>query len=184
LGCLVLILTAFRYGLFHSWTEGEIYEKKPLFYQNTDDFTADIMKKASHEIVSVARSLNLSEVPEVDEMMRQFYGDNLKDPSTIKSIFCTNIGYVGLTAPMKEVEGGGYVPDFHYRYLSEDIPNGLCLVKEIASLLDKATPTIDMLICWAQEHLGKSYMSSTGQLNGKDAHTLISIQQSQLDYSL
>ena len=137
------------------------------------------MAQASHEVVATGKALaekcsialNPEELMEVDVLMRYLYGDEIEDASTVKSIFCTNKGYRGLKAPMLAVEGKDncWIPNFGYRYLSEDIPRGLCLVKAFARLLKLETPTLDLLIRWGQQHLGKCYLDDQGDLQGADA---------------
>ena len=65
-------------------------------------------------------------------------------------------GYAGLTAPMLK-DGATYVPNYKYRYLSEDIPRGLCVVKGIALLLNISTPSLDKIIAWGQLKLQQEY---------------------------
>ena len=57
--------------------------------------------------------------------------------------------------------------DFSARYLSEDIPYGLIVLRGIAALAEAATPAIDEVICWSQERLGRSYLVD-GKLSGED----------------
>merc|ERR1712050_346990 len=79
----------------------------------------------------------------------------------------TNSAYEGLTHPMKQ-DGDQYMPDFTFRYLSEDVPTGLCFTKGSAELLGVKTPTIDKVILWCQEKLGKEFVTSDGKMAGKD----------------
>ena len=53
----------------------------------------------------------------------------MTDDSTLKSCMNTNPGYKGLTHPCLEVDGG-FMPDLKYRYLSEDVPTGMCFNKD------------------------------------------------------
>ena len=53
-------------------------------------------------------------------------------------------------------------------YKRQDIEFGLCIIKAFAELCDIKTPTVDKLILWAQELLGKEYLLN-GELIGKDA---------------
>jgi hypothetical protein len=59
---------------------------------------------------------------------------------------------------MIEVEPGKLMPDFQYRYLSEDVPFGLVVTRAIAELADVQTPAIDEVIIWAQSALEKVYL--------------------------
>jgi predicted dinucleotide-binding enzyme len=156
------------YGLFHDYKEP--LSEAPLFYQNTDEFTADIMTQTSDEVLAIAQQVaELSgqhiPVPGLDDMMREMYADELEDPTTMKSIFCTNRGYQNLLAPMVKSSDGRLAPDFNYRYLTEDIPRGQCVLKGVAQIAGVATPTIDRLIRWAGSVMGKEYVTAEGRLN-------------------
>jgi opine dehydrogenase len=156
------------YGLFHDYTAP--LAEPPLFYQNTDDFTADIMQKTSDEVIAIANALQTATgreipVPTLDDMMREMYADELEDPTTMKSIFRTNLGYQGLFAPMIKTDDDRFAPNFGYRYLTEDIPRGQCVLKGVALLAGVPTPTIDRLIRWAEGVMGVQYLSEDGEFN-------------------
>ncbi len=51
---------------------------------------------------------------------------------------------------MKQTEDGKFMPDFTYRYLTEDVPFGLCAMKGVADLMGVPTPHFDKIIVWAQ----------------------------------
>merc|ERR1719221_2242645 len=65
-------------------------------------------------------------------------------------------------------EGAGYVPHFGHRYLSEDVPTGLCFTKGIACLLRVRTSWIDKVLWWSQEKLGREFITKDGRMEGKD----------------
>lgn len=85
----------------------------------------------------------------------------------MRSVFCTNAAYQGLKHPMKETDDHSFVPDFAHRYLTEDVPYGLVVIRGIAEIVQVDTPTIDKLLLWAQEKLGKEYLVGS-KLQGKD----------------
>jgi hypothetical protein len=62
---------------------------------------------------------------------------------------------------------GGLEPHFGSRYLAEDVPYGLVVTRGIAALAGVPTPTMDQVITWAQERLGKEYLVD-GRLQGRD----------------
>lgn len=72
---------------------------------------------------------------------------------------------------MAEVAPGEFVPDFQYRYISEDMPYGLAIAKSIGQMADVATPVLDAVIDWSQQNLGKRYLVN-GKLTGEDVHEL------------
>jgi hypothetical protein len=158
------------FGLFHDYQEP--LAEAPLFYQNTDDFTADIMTKTSNEVLAIAQQVAMLSgqpipVPGLDDMMREMYADELVDPTTMRSIFCTNRGYQNLRAPMVKSPNGRFAPDFNYRYLTEDIPRGQCVLKGVAQIVDVPTPTIDRLIRWAGGVMDKEFLTAESRLNEK-----------------
>ena len=62
---------------------------------------------------------------------------------------------------MKQTADGKYMIDFKFRYMQEDLPFGLVVMKGIASIAGVETPTMDKVIMWAQKVMGK--LSVTGK---------------------
>ena len=117
-------------------------------------------------------SLHLDSLTHVREWMTNAYGDDIADKTSIATMLRTNKGYRGLTHPMREVQADGktkYLPNFRYRYFSEDIPMGLVVTKGIAELANVATPHMDEVIMWCSKVMGKEYLVD-GELKGKDLH--------------
>ena len=61
--------------------------------------------------------------------------------------------------------GKSFVPDYKFRYLSEDVPTGLCFTRGVAELLGVKTPSIDKVLIWAQEKLDKEFLKD-GKMQG------------------
>merc|ERR1711964_495591 len=78
-----------------------------------------------------------------------------------------NAAYDGLVHPMKETPDGKFVPDFTYRYMAEDVPFGFAVFRGIAELAGVPTPTIDEILYWCQNVLGKEFLVD-GKMAGKD----------------
>jgi hypothetical protein len=87
------------------------------------------------------------------------YGDQIKDKSTIRTVFSTNAGYATLRFPLKQVEGG-VVIDVNSRFFWEDIPFGLVILKDISNMLKLKCPATDFLIEWHQKFMGKKYIGN------------------------
>lgn len=100
----------------------------------------------------------MSGVIPIYQWMTQSYPTQVEDKGTLASCFRTNQAYRGITAPMREVRPGEYTIDFTHRFLSEDVPFGLVVTKAIAEIVGISTPTLDEVIAWAQEKLGKQYL--------------------------
>ena len=91
-----------------------------------------------------------------DRIIHQ-YGDQVKDKSTMKTVFATNQGYASVKFPMVPVEGG-VVINVQSRFFWEDIPYGLCILKDIAQMVNVKTPQIDLMIEWHQKFMNKKYI--------------------------
>ena len=63
------------------------------------------------------------------------------------------------------------MPNFGYRYLSEDVPFGLVATHALAEIADVKTPTIDEVITWTQSVLKTNYIAG-GRLQGADTGDL------------
>jgi hypothetical protein len=153
--------------------DGKPVAEKPLFYQGVDDFTAGVLTGISDEVQAVARKmesmvkgLDLGDAATIYDWYMACYSDQIEDASTLKLAMNTCKAYVGLTHPCKEEEGG-FMPDLKYRYLSEDVPTGLCFSKGLAEILEVPSPTMDKVMMWAQEFIGLEIMVG-GKMCGKD----------------
>lgn len=170
-----LIHPGIMYGLFHAW-DGRSFgaDQAPLFYGGVDDETAALLQALSNEVQAITAALqqalpqlDLSSVLPLDVWLRRAYAGQIDDASTLRSAFTSNRAYSGLRAPLRLVEENAYVPWFEARYLSEDVPYGLLVTRGIAELAGVATPTIDRVLNWAQERLGKEYLVA-GRVAGRD----------------
>jgi hypothetical protein len=63
------------------------------------------------------------------------------------------------------------VPNFDYRYLTEDVPFGLVITRAFAEIANVPTPMIDEVILWAQSKMRKVYLAD-GRIEGPDARDL------------
>merc|ERR1712079_586855 len=127
------------YSKWKDW-DGKPVSKKPLFYHGADESCASVLNGISAEIQSICRALSsinakfdVSMVKEIFQWYTQSYAGGCKDTSTLQKAMATNSYYKDLFHPMKATsdtkalppEKQQYVPDFQYRYLSEDVPTGL-----------------------------------------------------------
>jgi hypothetical protein len=162
------------YGLLHDYN-GEIWQESdiPLFYQGVDAFTAKVLAGLSGELVNLARrletlcpDLELGGVQEVGEWLFSSYPRSITDTSSLQKAFNTNSSYAGLKVPVRSIKGG-FVPDFHSRYLTEDVPFGLLFSKAVASLAGVSTPFMDEVILWSSKVMGVEYLKA-GRLEGSN----------------
>ncbi|CAM9894015.1 unnamed protein product [Heterosigma akashiwo] len=173
-----LVHPPLMYGRFCDWTETTKWEEPPELYLGVEERGASAITGCSDDLLAVRNAL-LAQRPELDlsavvslyDAFLAIYGDSVGDPTNIMTCLRTNPGYAGLKIPMKELpaeEGGGFVPNFNMRYYTEDIPYGLVVLKGVAEIVGVVTPTVDTLISWCQEKMGKEYLDAGGRLAGKD----------------
>jgi hypothetical protein len=162
-----LIHPGIMYSLFAGW-DGVPFraDEIPLFYHGLSEQGAQTLAGLSDDVQAIrARlepALDLSAVRRLQAWLLHSYGDAIVDPSSLQGGFVTNRAYAGLKAPVKEVSPGQFVPDFHARYLAEDVPFGLVVSRAIAGLAGVETPMIDEVIAWAGARLGKDYLGRDG----------------------
>ena len=170
-----VIHPAVMHGNFGSWDGQTPFDEAPLFYQGMSDEAADNMYHVSDEILAVRadlerryKGLDMSVVRHIFPWTLRAYGKYITDTTSLRTRFSSNKAYAGLICPMGPAPGGtGLVPDFSARYLSEDIPYNLVAVRGVAELCGVATPTIDLILEWAQRVMGKEYLVD-GRLLGGD----------------
>ena len=161
------------YGYWRDW-DGKPLAEPPLFYNGLNQLGAETLSAASDEIVATAKaimkqrpSVDLNNVTHIYDWYLLCYGDQIEDKTNLYSCIHTNEAYEGLTHPMIKQEDGQYMPNFKYRYLTEDISYGLLPMKGVAQVAGVATPTIDKIIRWAEQRLGCQYLVDD-KLEGKD----------------
>ena len=161
------------YGRWKDW-KGEALERPPLFYQDIDEETAELLGKISEEVVATSKGI-MSQYPGVDlsHVIPMYdwdigcYGNDIKDKTNLMTALRTNSGYAGIPHPMIQTESGEYIPDFNHRFLTEDVPFGLVVIRGIAEIAGIPTPCMDRVLTWCQEKLGKEYLVGSS-LIGKD----------------
>ena len=161
------------YGRWKDWN-GEALKCPPLFYQDIDEETAELLGRISEEVVATSKSI-MAQYPQVDlsQVIPMYdwdigcYGKDIKDKTNLMTALRTNSGYAGITHPMIRTENGEYVPDFNHRFLAEDVPFGLVVIRGIAEIAGTPTPCMDRVLAWCQDKLGKQYLVGSS-LTGKD----------------
>jgi hypothetical protein len=170
-----LIHPGIMYGLCRG-KEDAVFtaDKIPLFYQGVDQLTADLLQAMSDDVQAIAAvvaaqspNFDPQEVVTLYEWVLHAYSDDIVDGSDLRRAFNTNKAYNGLKVPTRPAGPDTFAVDFTARYLAEDVPYGLVVLRGIAQLANVATPTIDEVIIWAQTQLGKQYLVDN-TLSGSD----------------
>lgn len=161
------------YAKWRDW-DGRHLSEKPLFYQGLDETQIKYLSGISDECVAAARAItakrpdiDLSGVVHLQDCYRVDYKDTIGDPTSLFTIMKSNSAYDGLVHPMVDEPDGKFSPNFRYRYLVEDVPDGIVVTKGIALIAGVPTPYHDEVLAWCQKKLGKEYLVGT-DLTGKD----------------
>src|SRR5215469_157060 len=161
------------YGRWKDW-DGTPLAKAPLFYRDVDKETAGLVEQISNEVVETSRRLmaqypgtDLSQVIPMYEWDMSCYSRDIADKTNLLTALRTNAVYADITHPMVRREDGRFVPDFGHRFLSEDVPFGLVVVRSIAEIAGVATPHLDKVLSWCQKTMGKQYLVGSS-LSGRD----------------
>jgi hypothetical protein len=159
-------------GIWNDYN-GESIKEAPLFYQNMNDFTAEIIDGLSNDIQQTCKKAEERlqvklDVPTIQQFMLNVYPDDILDKSSTQKLFATNRQFNGLRAPViPHSSGVGYQPNFHFRYLTEDLPHGLAVMRGIAEILQVSTPFFDKVLSWGQDKINHEYLVN-GKIQGKD----------------
>merc|ERR1712196_573365 len=139
--------------------DGKPVAEKPLFYQGVDAFTQEVLLALTGEVQAVKKKmeeacgLDLRDAVDLKQWYMDYYGGQMTDTSSLKACMTSNPGYKGLMHPCKEVDGG-FMPDLKYRYLSGDVPTGMCFNYGLGEILGVPMPTTQKVLTWAQECIG------------------------------
>jgi len=161
------------YSRWGDW-DGVPLDHAPLFYESVDERAASLISGIGQEIIAIARQI-MTVCPEVDlsgiipkyDWYIKSYGPGIADKTDLMTAIRTNSSYKGIRHPMIKEAPGKFVPDFHYRFLAEDVPYGLVVSRGIGEIVGVPTPTLDVVVRWGQKWLGKAYLTQDG-LTGPD----------------
>ena len=147
----------------------------PLLYEGLDDRSADEIQGLDDEIQLIKAailkkypSINLDQVMPLKDRVLTMYAGQVSDSSSLKRIFNTNLGYSRVPFPMLPIEGQdlkklepGEVKvklNFNARFFWEDMPYGLCILKDIGNIVGVKTPNIDRNIIFHQQYMPVKYV--------------------------
>eukprot|EP00054_Salpingoeca_dolichothecata_P013980 m.78387 g.78387 ORF g.78387 m.78387 type:complete len:398 (+) comp20750_c0_seq3:137-1330(+) len=169
-----IIHPARYWGIFKDWRGEPISaDSIPWLYRDFDDASAEALEGLDAELQRLKKSLlqicpelDLSNVRPLKERILAQYNAQVADKTNLKTVMATNQAYSMAKTPVRKV-AGGVVPNAEHRVVQDDIPHGLCVLKDVAEMLSQETPWITKMIQWHQELMGKEYLVN-GELRGRD----------------
>ncbi len=130
--------------LFENYTEGIEYNRIPLFYEEWDDKSSELLFECDEEVQKICKSL-----PEFDLLYVKSLKEHYDSPtvelmsSKIRSI----AAFKGIKTPMIKVDNG-YIPDLNSRYFTADFSYGLNIIKQIGDFASVSIPNIEETLSW------------------------------------
>lgn len=130
--------------LFGDWRPGVTYDTVPLFYEEWDDASSELLIACDEEVQKICQSLPIFKLSDVKSLRSHYESPTVeamtKKLSSIKA-------FKGLATPTIEQEGK-LIPDLHSRYFTADFSYGLAIIKQVADFANVKTPYIDSTMNW------------------------------------
>ncbi|MBR0513987.1 MAG: NAD/NADP octopine/nopaline dehydrogenase family protein [Clostridia bacterium] len=139
-----ILHTSRMYSLFHDWHEGVFYNSVPLFYEEWDDQSSELLFACDDEVQKICQKLPEFTLQYVKSLKTHYESPTVeKMTEKLSSIDA----FKNIKTPMIKADKG-YIPDLHSRYFTADFSYGLSIIRQIAQYADVLTPTIDMILEW------------------------------------
>ena len=139
-----ILHTTRLYTIFEGYHEGVKYSSLPLFYEEWNDKSSEILLKCDDEVQSICKMLPEFELNYVKSLREHYESYDVKALTRkISSI----TAFKGLKTPFIEVDGG-FIPDLQSRYFVADFSYGLAIINQIANMAEVNVPTIQSVLEW------------------------------------
>lgn len=130
--------------IFCDYKPGVVYKKLPLFYQDWDDASSELLFACDREVQDICKALPEFHLEYVRSLKVHYESPTVSEMTgKISGI----PSFAGLTTPSVAVEGG-FIPDLHSRYFTADFSYGLSIIKQVARFAGVKTPNIDQTLLW------------------------------------
>ena len=139
-----ILHTARLKTLFGDWHDGVVYPSMPLFYEEWDNESSELLLACDDEVQSICKALPEFELQHVISL-REYYESPTAEAMTNK--ISSIKPFKGLVTPTINADGG-VIPDLHSRYFTADFSYGLTIIKQVAEFAGVQTPNIDSILSW------------------------------------
>lgn len=130
--------------IFKDYGMGVFYEQLPMFYEDWDDETSELIFQCDKEIQMICESFREVDLSWVKSLKVHYDSDT---PSAMTRKIRSIEGFKGLKTPSIKVKDG-YIPDLRSRYFTEDFPYGLEILCQIAEMLSVNVPNMKEVLDW------------------------------------
>ena len=131
-------------SMFGDYKKDVIYDSVPLFYEDWDDSSSELLLACDEEVQKICGKLVSHDLRYVISLKEHYESHSIPEmTSKISSI----PAFRGIMTPMIRSDGG-YIPDFSSRYFVSDFSYGLVILKQIADFASASVPHIDEILDW------------------------------------
>ncbi len=155
--------------IFKDYVEGHIYNNVPLFYEEWDDESSELLFKCDDEVQSICKKLSIFDLSFVKSLKIHYES---RTPQQLTQKITSIKSFKGLKSPCIKVENG-FIPDFSSRYFTADFPYGLSILVQICNLLGIDCPYMQQTLDWYYDIIPKTTEFSFKDYNIKTADELI-----------
>lgn len=132
------------YTLFKDYNGTDTYDNIPLFYEDWDDRSSELVLKCDEELSRIRSALDMFDLSFVRSLKEQYECETAAElTGKIRSIEL----YKGVTAPMVK-SGDKYIPELDSGYFTSDIPYGLSVFVQIADFLGVDVSNMKTIMKW------------------------------------
>lgn len=130
--------------IFKNYHTGLTYDTLPLFYENWNDESSQLLLKCDDELQKMCSVLTEFDLSYVKSLKCHYESET---PQQLTAKITSIESLKGLKTPSVEIKGK-YIPDLNSRYFTADFTFGLGILVQIADLLEVKVPNMRETLQW------------------------------------
>lgn len=139
-----ILHTTRLYTLFNDYVPGKTYERIPLFYEEWDNKTTELLFKCDAEVQNLCKELKDFDLRGVKSLKIHYENDTLNGfTHKIQTIE----GFKGLPTPTIK-KGTRFIPNLRSRYFTADFNFGLNIFIQMSKMYGVKMPNCQRIIDW------------------------------------
>jgi len=168
-----ILHTSRLYRIFHEYPLKKEYESVPLFYEEWDVESSDVLIKMDAELFSIFDALEKKglQVHGITPLLKHYESNNAEE---MKNKICSIKSLKGLKTPAILNENGMFVPDLQSRYFTADFPFGLDILLSFAELTEVSCLEMKKVSDWYHRVKGNERIFSLDVMALHNVDDLIS----------
>lgn len=142
-----ILHTSRLYSLFKDYERVKEYNSIPLFYEEWDVESANLLIEMDNELFNIIDYLNNQglSIHKIKPLLEYYESNNAFELSNkLRSIKA----FKGLTTPVIIKDNKKYAPDFSSRYFTADFPFGLDILLSFSRFLDLKSQYLELVSNW------------------------------------